>query len=807
MKKKSFLVAFAVLLCGIGVFHFSSSSSISSNNLQASVSGSAHKIPEYMPNEVVVTFSADYLNSLNSVMTANSTDSANTIQSSVENYIFEKLGTTAVDVEAEVLFDNDLSEEQKERIRREKGASQIATTASLQPQKMLFVQIKSINKTTEELLADLADDPNISASQPNYIYSIPTPNSTNQMNIQANESFENNTDLWNIFNNVDGAGVDADKVWEKGFTGQGVVVAVVDTGVDTDHADLVNNIWRNEGETNCNNGIDDDSNGYVDDCFGWDFGDHDNSVIPDPTFSGGYHGSHVAGIIAAEHDESGIVGVAPDAKIMPVKAFPDGGYAQTTTVVNAIQYAWQNNADVISVSIGREDACSTIESNAIAMAMNAGALVITSSGNADPANGLDIPFSNAPAVCDDSIAVGATDIDKSLPAYSNYFNDMVDVVAPGGGSSNMILSADPNGGYMGSSGTSMATPHISGIAALLFSKNPFYTPQDIRSLLCSGSDDLGDPGKDSEYGCGFSNANNIFSLTEENAPEISNVFWNPELINSDTTSETSSLVFSVCDSDDNLEGGNIRVWNAGTKTSFIGGSLDWTTLPDASNCFNPLQYSIPVDFTDLAAGDYCIDLEVSDALGNVSNTLSNVCITREDTNENLSVTPLLQDVLTGQTVQTITAQGAESYTFVLDAGNTGITKQNCNNGDTGSCSLSSATGTGTAKLTINGLSSSQVATIHTRDVSAPEGDFELYVTANRRYPEIGDTVIFTIHYANNGTKNYTNVRITDKYDSGAILLTSVPPNCNYTSSLISCDIGALAPGDAGELNLVAVIKE
>ena len=803
-----FLRLIAVATVGIGLVTWGAVSwGGGSKNLQASLSGGERKIPEFMPNEAVVLLSDDFVSSASTAVSVNSLTFGDTLSDIVERKIRSKVGDVGVDIETEVLFDTPLDEEKKERIKRKNmQTGGVSTVNALSPPKMVFVHIKSTNKSTEELLSLLEGDDAIAAVQPNYVYSVPTPAGTEQMHIQANTSKENANDLWNIFNNADGAGIEADKVWQRGYTGQGTVVAVVDTGVDTDHPDLVDNIWRNEGETNCHDGIDNDQNGYIDDCIGWDFGDNDNDPNPDLRSGIAYHGSHVAGIIAAAHDNSGVVGVAPEAEIMPVKSFPDGGFAQTTTVVNAIQYAWQNGADVISVSIGRKDACSGIERSVIDAAMNAGSLVVTSSGNADPANGLIIPFSNAPAVCDKSIAVGATDIDKSVPEYSNYFNNMVNVVAPGGSSANMIISADPDGGYMGSSGTSMATPHISGIAALLFSKNPLYTPQDVASLLCNGSEDIETPGQDAKSGCGFANANRIFSLTEGSAPVISNARWNTNPVTGNP-SWTSTLSFSVCDTDNNLSGGNIRLWNSGTKTLLVGSTLPWGgVLPDASDCDAPLSYSVPVNFENIGAGEYCIDLEVSDADGNVSNILPNICIVREGVPENVQVTPLLQNIATGETPRVILASGAESYTFSLDAGSTGITKQNCTDGAVGRCVLSAPTHTGTATLTVQGETTSKVAVVHATDKNAPTGDFSLKVSVNKLSPKPGDDVVFTIRYKNNGTKNYSAVRITDTYDVNAIEITSVPQNCVHDAPLLSCFIGALPPGESGTIAIEAKIK-
>lgn len=805
MKKILSFTTVAFVL-GVGLF---SLQSFSGDSAQASTSVGTHKAPSFVPNELIVVLEENYTNTLlpQGSMHMNSDDyTAYTygVKDTIANRLQAKLGDDAT-VETEILFDTQnvkVSTEHELRMNRIQSKSPAFTTNSLANQKrVVFAHISSPNKSTNELMDLIADDPSVQFTQPNYIYSVPKINSNEENTPQA-ENTENATFLWNIFNNASGGGLDADLVWNRGFTGKGVTVAVVDTGVDTDHPDLVDNIWLNAGETNCEDGIDNDSNGHIDDCNGWDFGDEDND--PNGII---FHGTHVAGIIGAKKDDSGVVGVAPDATIMPLKVFPDNGFAETIDVVNAIEYAWQNGADVISVSMGREDACSTIESQAIQAALEAGVLVVTSSGNADPGNGLIIPFSNAPAVCNQSFAIGATDNLKQVPDYSNYFEDMVDAIAPGGSSENPIVSTTVDGGYLGSSGTSMATPHVSGIAALLFEKNPIYTPQELMTAMCDGSDDMGEEGVDTVHGCGFLNANSIFVNTEGSAPVIMDGTWSINPIQQDPWS--SEVVFGICDPDNDLsEGGDIRIWNAGTEVLLLGEAVAWENLPlDVTDCQNPYLYGVPVYFTGAPFGEYCVDVNVTDASGNISNTLQNLCVDVSDgTQSPLDISPSVQNVKIGDSLQEIVAIGGDEYSFQLISGTTGITKQDCSNGTAGTCQLSSPTGAGVASLVITSRGYSMSSVIHVDEEETVGGPFSVAVTADRQYPAQGETVNFTVHYENTGTQDYTSVRLLDSYNSNLLEITNIPENCDVNSSTIECAIGALLQGESGTIQFAAIVR-
>jgi len=168
--------------------------------------------------------------------------------------------------------------------------------------------------------------------------------------------------------------VNAPEVWARGYTGQNVVVAVLDTGVDSNHSDLAGNIWTNAGEI-AGDGIDNDRNGFVDDIRGWDFAYNDNG----PRDVDG-HGTHVAGTIAGLNDGVGITGVAYNAKIMPVKVLSNRGSGSSSDMAAGIRYATDNGADVINLSLGGPYPSSTLR-NALQYAQDRGVVVVMASGN------------------------------------------------------------------------------------------------------------------------------------------------------------------------------------------------------------------------------------------------------------------------------------------------------------------------------------------------------------------------------------------------------------------------------------------
>ncbi len=261
--------------------------------------------------------------------------------------------------------------------------------------------------------------------------------------------------------------VNAPEVWAKEYTGQGIVVAVVDSGVDYTHPDLDNNIWVNRDEI-AGNGIDDDSNGYIDDIRGWDFDGNDNA----PTDLNG-HGTHVAGIIAAEKNNFGVTGVAYNATIMPVKV---GNNSPSSSVVaQGVRYAADNGADVINLSLGLPDDSEVAA--AIKYATEKGTVVVMAAGNEYSSQ----PRFPASLVNQWGIAVGSVDSTKTMAASSNRAGTtpLDCVVAPGVN----VYSTTPNDTYGYKGGTSMASPHVAGVVALMLSANPNLTAAEVESII------------------------------------------------------------------------------------------------------------------------------------------------------------------------------------------------------------------------------------------------------------------------------------------------------------------------------------
>ncbi|MEM1226024.1 MAG: S8 family serine peptidase [Planctomycetota bacterium] len=272
--------------------------------------------------------------------------------------------------------------------------------------------------------------------------------------------------------------VEAPEAWAAGYTGQGILVAVVDTGVDLDHPDLVNNLYVNPGEI-AGDGIDNDGNGFVDDIRGYDFVGRDANPN-----DGNGHGTHVAGTIAADLNGVGATGIAPDATILPVRVLGNDGSGSTNSVAAGIRYAAELGADIINLSLG--GGYSRAIDAAIQYAESLGSLIIAAAGNESAAlPGYPARFS---ASDDNVLSVGAHDQRNQIARFSNDVGNSgaVQIDAPGVG----IYSTYIGGGYATLSGTSMASPHVAGVAALALSAAPDLRPSELRSLLVSGAIDV-----------------------------------------------------------------------------------------------------------------------------------------------------------------------------------------------------------------------------------------------------------------------------------------------------------------------------
>ena len=343
----------------------------------------------------------------------------------------------------------------------------------------------SPNKTLLSFKSALSTSKNdIDYIEPNYIY-----HSTDLIRGKIVNDV-NFSDNWNIQNqNNKNADIHVIDLWREGIIGnQKIIVAIIDSGYDYQHPDLKKNLYTNTREIP-DNGIDDDGNGYIDDVHGWNFINNTPNANDDDG-----HGTHCAGTIGAQANNNfGIAGINWNVSILPLKFLDSKGYGDTRNAILAIEYARKMGAKIINASWGG-DPYSQALADAISEANKENILFVTSAGN----NGMDndkTPFYPANLQIPNIISVAASDEYDRLPSYSNYGAKSVHISAPG----NNIFSTFLQDSFESLSGTSMAAPQISGVAALLISKEPTLTPFQIRERLMKTSDPVNLQGRVNAY--------------------------------------------------------------------------------------------------------------------------------------------------------------------------------------------------------------------------------------------------------------------------------------------------------------------
>src|SRR3954467_1448691 len=273
------------------------------------------------------------------------------------------------------------------------------------------------------------------------------------------------------------ADIDAPEAWSLGASGLGVTVAVVDTGIALTHPELAGRIATNPGETGGGretNQIDDDHDGYVDDWQGWDFVAGDNV----PADANG-HGTHVSGTIAAPQDAIGVAGVAPDARILPLRVLDASGSGSGAAVASAFDLAGKLGIPVVNASLG-SSGLTTAQRTAINLHPNT--LYVVAAGN-DGHDNDTTPTYPCVIPAPNIACVGATDNRDARASFSNVGATSVDLFAPGVS----ILSTYGSGdGSM--SGTSMATPHVAGALALVRQAAPSLNAAQLKQELLDGAD-------------------------------------------------------------------------------------------------------------------------------------------------------------------------------------------------------------------------------------------------------------------------------------------------------------------------------
>jgi len=336
-------------------------------------------------------------------------------------------------------------------------------------------------KGSNALMSDIGvlnQMPEVEIAEPNFIYHLIDP--VKKVSFESMLEADNTNDvepmtpndpmfgqLWGMKNTgsndpsgtsgVAGADIDALRAWEitKGL--RSVKIAVIDTGIDYRHPDVAANVWVNEAEAKGKPGVDDDHNGYVDDIHGYDFANNDGDPI-----DGHSHGTHCAGTIGAIHDNAvGVAGVMNDVTIVAVKFLTDSGSGTTEAAIQAIDYATKLGVDVMSNSWGGGPFSEILKST-IQAASDAGIIFVAAAGNSSSNNDVT-PQYPANYEVDNVISVAAHTAQDDLAYFSCFGQKTVHIAAPG----NNVVSTVKDGKYASYSGTSMATPHVSGILGAL----------------------------------------------------------------------------------------------------------------------------------------------------------------------------------------------------------------------------------------------------------------------------------------------------------------------------------------------------
>jgi len=499
--------------------------------------------------------------------------------------------------------------------------------------------------------------------------------------------------------------IEVDKAWdtfpdpEHKDIGKDVVVAVVDTGLDYNHEDISENLWQNSGEIP-GNGMDDDQNGFVDDIHGYDFTTCEEFGLDecniekrpdsDPIDEHG-HGSHVSGTIAGvTNNAKGIAGISWHTKIMAVQGLNKQGMGYTSDLADAIQYAVAKGADVINMSFGgyTPDREHDLIGDIVRYAYTQGVILVAAAGNESS----PVRFFS-PARLSEVITVAATDNGDNVADFSN-FGPEVDIAAPGveilslrafgtdiyNGAPGYTIGArfvpafDINAKNYRANGTSMAAPHVAGVAALVLSKNPTFTNEQIKSTLLLNADDKGAQSKDDYYGFGRLNARKALTTPQSSQLPLAVIIkpGDHETLKGTDIIEVTGIALA--------DKQNFKSYRLEYDEHRFGGTPQWRTIPPASSGTVANGLLGRWDIRGLNDGYYTLQLTVES-----ENPLNRIQILNEidrqivqignkiktgwpiDISYPLTVSPVITDIDgKGQSEIVVSDQGPNLYVFHAD---------------------------------------------------------------------------------------------------------------------------------------------
>lgn len=450
------------------------------------------------------------------------------------------------------------------------------------------------NEGTLKQIVSLWEQPYVLMVSPNWRVSAHT--------LPDDPDFGNLWGLRSVDNQGNDLGIDIrmEEVWGQLTLGSEVIVAVIDSGIDYEHEDLADNMWVNSLEANGTPGVDDDGNGYVDDVHGYDFMNNDGDPMDDHK-----HGTHVAGTIGAVGNNGiGVTGVtwSTNVKLMAIKFLNSAATGNLSDAMAGMEYAVTNGATILNNSWGSGVFDMALK-NAIFSSDEQGAIFFAAAGN-QSRNTDQLPFYPASYDVPNIVSVGATtELDK-LWNGSNYGNLSVDFAAPGAS----VYSTFPNDSYGYLTGTSMATPHAAGAAALLWSQFPELSHRQIINLLLQGTQAKVYLEGKTRMG-GILNVANSLAIANnpDNHPPVANA-------GSDNTLPLGVII--------NLQGA------ASDEDGDFPLTFEWSlTPPEGSNTQLNDPFSQSPSFIPDQEGDYVLMLVVHDSLS--SSVPDSITITIE----------------------------------------------------------------------------------------------------------------------------------------------------------------------------------
>lgn len=343
------------------------------------------------------------------------------------------------------------------------------------------------SQNLQQTIQELSKDPLVEYVEPNYIFSLPSP--VNEDPVAPLKINDENYELYNYTYSQSGnQAVQLNEAWNQATRSvdQPIIVAVIDTGIDYQHPVFTAKeaLWVNAAEQAGQAGRDDDGNGYIDDIYGWNFADHNANSMDSDHVDIRSHGTHVAGIVlgvnqALQSSEASRI------KLMGLKFLSAGGTGATSAAIQAIYYAVNNGAKVINMSWGGPSYSQALH-DALAYAYQNGVILVAAAGNSANDNDLG-PMYPANFPIPSQLTVGAINDYDELASFSNFGLNRVQVTAPG-----VAIYSTSLNGFRIMSGTSMAAPFVSGLAAMVLAERPDLSSYQVRNLLINTSDAIPD---------------------------------------------------------------------------------------------------------------------------------------------------------------------------------------------------------------------------------------------------------------------------------------------------------------------------